>query len=189
MDLLICEYELPLPEELSSLPEPPDWQEFEFHTFSFKGYLDDPFVFEKYTISEDGQIYKDKIDRQFVTGESGLIELEEKEDGIEQQEYTGELVFSGLHMGEDYDYLIEFSALFWKGDLKEINLGEYKKEDAKKRLEAQEILTSAAEEFHNKEESVFFKVYKEIILSFFWLIRWSVGLMIKLTWKLERWLT
>ncbi|MAF24928.1 hypothetical protein CL634_05065 [bacterium] len=189
MDVLSCEYELPFPEEASLLEDPPDWEEFDFQTFSFKDYLSDPFLFDKYTISEDGQLYKDIMEREFVRRDDGTLDLEEKEAGIERQDYTGEIKFVGMHMEKEHDFFMEFSALFWKGELKEMNLEEWNKESSEKRIKMQEELTGKTSEAFRRKENIFLKVYKDIILAVFRLIRWSIGLTLKVTWRLEGWLT
>jgi hypothetical protein len=72
-----------------------------------------------------------------VAGEPTEPTVEQVDLGIEKKEYTGELVFHGIHLEEKHDFLMSFKSLFWKGELKEIELIEWKKEDNSKRVESQ----------------------------------------------------
>ena len=126
-DTVLCEYELPLPDEVKELKNPPDWKKWEFQTKSIVA--EDSFFLggfgDTYTIEDDGQLYKEIIEREVVEQEDGQSELIEKDRGIEKQFFTGEIRFYNLHMEEKHDYWIEFLALFWKGELKEISLGKW----------------------------------------------------------------
>ncbi|MAH50972.1 hypothetical protein CMI37_34465 [Candidatus Pacearchaeota archaeon] len=189
-DYIECEYKLPLPdftkEESADLNDV-KWEEVEFQTKDFYDLL------IKYTISEDGQLYENKIERQWVEDEGspmGAI-MEEKEDGIEKMDYSGDLAFYGMILGKKYDHWFEFKSLWWKGELKEIDLLKYKKEDNTERLEAQEKFDSVLRDFSNKKERWWFpiySIYRKLITIFFGAIRWVVGFIAKITWKIERWL-
>ena len=136
-DYIICEHKLPIPEEVSNLiVNPVDWDEFEFHTYSFVA-SSDPWSFDKYTISSDGQLYKEIIKKELAENDAGNLDIIESYDGIERQEYTGSLTFSALHLDKEYDFYLEFEGLFWKGDMKEIELLEWEKADNSQRKEIQ----------------------------------------------------
>ena len=91
-DTIKCEYKLPLPEDLQEC-DSLAWDEIEFQSKS----LGEPIFgasLDTYTITEDGQLYLDKINREWVEDESELGgHVEEKSDGIERQDYTGEIEF------------------------------------------------------------------------------------------------
>ena len=192
-DYLFCEYPLPLPEEAKNLKAdfakgvkaPINWSEFEFQTKDFGGNL------EKYTIEEDGQIYKEIINREVVEGTDGTIEMVEKSDGIEKISHTGEVIFYGLHLDDDNDYWVEFTALFWKGELKEISLNEWSVESNKERKEAQERLSQTIKKMTKTKSKwwfPFYKLYFMIVSFFLGLIKYFLGFFLKLVWKAEKWM-
>ena len=97
-DGVICEYELPLPKEMGELSEI-KWNEFEFQTKSLNNTLD------RYTIEDDGQIYKEQTKQNWVDDEehpnTGYIEI--VEDGIEKSYFSGEIIFYTWIPEEEYD--------------------------------------------------------------------------------------
>ena len=186
-DYVKCDYSLPLPEDISELSHPPsDWSEVEFQTKSLYNLL------ETYTIEEDGQIYKEEVDREFVSNERGVLTLDETVKGIIKVEHTGEIDFYQVFMEEEYDYWIEFKALIWKGELKEICLKDFKKECNSKRKEAeakvQELLDEANKKQIKKEQPLR-KLLTGFVKKTMILIRWVLNKKIQLTFKIERWLT
>ena len=46
--------------------------------------------------------------------------------GIEKQDFTGEIYIGTSILGEEHDYEISFKVLFYKGDLKELDLENWK---------------------------------------------------------------
>jgi len=189
-DTVICEYPLPLPEEAEGLESPPDWGKIEFQTKSigdggdfWGGFMD------SYTIEEDGQIYKDVLEREWGTDEEGRPLISEKSNGIEKVDYTGEIVLYAAHMEKKYDYWIEFRVLFWKGDLKEIDLNKWEKTDNSKRRESNKKLLVVAEGQRKRRSSKWHKAgefIKEPIRLFFYIIKFLIGVIIRLIWWLER---
>ena len=169
-DYIICEHKLPIPEEVSNLMvNPVDWDEFEFHTYSFAA-SSDPWSFDKYTISSDGQLYKEIIKKELAENDAGKLDVIESYDGIERQEYTGSLTFSALHLDKEYDFYLEFEGLFWKGDMKEIEL------------------LDAIKESKAENNSILRKIKNWIYapLSFILgLIRYVLGFIVKITWKIQ----
>ena len=194
LDLVLCEYELPLPEEVNSLEAPPEWDKLEFQTKSllFPSF-DDPmtatFYVESYNISDDGQLYKEDIVRDLIVDEKGDYVLDEKDNGIVRLDYTGELSFFTIHFEKEYDYYIEFKTLFWKGELKELDLVEWKKEENKVRLETQELFKLRVKQAIKKQNSKLNKVYKKIINSCFGLTKWVMYSILALIQRVERWMT
>jgi len=122
-DTLICERPLPLPEdeeELTSLDY--NWEEHEWILKKIE--MLEPTV--EYEIGDNGFLYKRKITNE----EKELYELE-------QQDVTRELEFFGFYEGKDHDYMLNYIALFYKGELKELNLDDFEKVDNTKRLKFQ----------------------------------------------------
>jgi hypothetical protein len=185
-DTVTCQYPLPLPEEANQLTNPPDWAAVEFQTKSLDCVLD------IYSIEEDGQVYKEVVDREVIQSEDGTLTLNETQKGIERADFTGEVVFYHMHMESDYDYWAEFKALFWKGDLKEIELSKWDRQDNKQRIEVLEKIQDHNQQQKNAERRWWYgarQLYFKIIRLAMFLVRWPIGVIANLTWKIERWLT
>jgi len=190
---IVCEKELPLPSDLGE-----DFNDVEWDTILFQSKSLDPHeMFNKYCISEDGQFYKEEVDFELeLKLEDGApvgAEVNETNvNGIEKQDITAEIVFSYLHLATRYDYWMEFKALFFKGELKELTLLTWEKEDAKERVELQAKITKLAKKQVDKQKTLYWKmaqIYKGIITKIFYVIRWVFGACVKLCWKIERWIT
>ena len=178
-DYVKSEYKLPLPEEVREDLCDTDWEEVEFQTKSF----DWP-ALDVYEISEDGSIYMETYNR---TGE-GL--LDRTRTGIEKIDYTGELIFYIDLMSKEWDYWIEFKALFFKGDLKEIELHELEKKNPEERLEMEKLIKDNLSKFVEQKNSRWHKALSIAMLPVRLLlatIKWLLGLAVKLVWKAERW--
>jgi len=185
-DFIKCDYPLPLPEEALELKPLSEWQETEFQTKSLHSTLD------VYTIEEDGQMYKELVKRKISSDGKGTLTMDETPDGIEKVELTGEIDFYTICMEAEYDYWVEFKALFWKGDLKEMLLKDFKKEDNSKRLEAQSSLEAALakhDERIEKNSRFLRQKFIALVRILMFLIRWPIGKIAQLTWKIERWIT
>lgn len=164
MTTVICEHKLPIPadkleeddELLFGLVE---WDELEFHSFNYGDIsIVEMMESRKITISEDGQVYEHLFKEKY-SGEGELLKLELIEDGIEKQDYTGEIIFGTLFKGKKHDYWIDFKALFWKGDMKEVELSSYEKSSNKLRLEAEKKIMVAVKELNKPPEkgNLFFR--------------------------------
>ena len=95
--------------------------------------------------------------------------------------------FYQMFMGKEWDHWLEFKATVWKGELKELDLVEYKKEDNSDRVEIQqEMMEKISEE---SSRGKLYKVYKRIVSTPLHIIRVVLGFMIGATMKIERWLT
>jgi len=184
-DTVTCDYPLPLPEEVKDLKSPPDWASEKFQTKSFDSVLTD------YSIEEDGQMYRSLTVREIIE-DNGKLKMVEKDEGIERVDFTGEVKFYTVHMEEGFDYFIEFITLFWKGDLKEISLSEWRKMDNSDRIKNLSAMEERLEERESKRNKWWYKpkqyfaVFVRVIL---FLVRWPIGYIARLTWKIERWLT
>ena len=156
LNKVICEHPLPIPANKLNEEDCEDfkdieWDELEFFTSSFFEY--DIYSSETelpvYTISEDKQFYK-----------------ESNSEGVELQEFTGEIFFGTQILGEKADYDISFVALFYKGELKELNLNEWGKESNEKRKKFQQSFA----------DEVAKRVKKKIGIGYYFFlpIRWTV---------------
>ena len=180
-DYVKSEYKLPLPQEVLDDLRDTDWEEVEFQTKSF----DWP-TLDAYEISEEGSIY---METYKSTGE-GL--LDRTRTGIEKIDYTGELIFYTDLMSKEWDYWIEFKALFFKGELKEIGLNELEKKDPKERLEMEKLIEENFSKFINRKNSRWNKALTIAMLPvrlLLAIIKWLLGLAVKLIWKAERWIS
>lgn len=185
-DTIKCDYPLPLPdfteediEELGDI----DWAEQEFQTKSMENGMN------TYSIEEDGRIYAERV--EFVESPDSPTGFSSKSLGIERMDYTGELDFYNILMGKNYDYWIEFKALFWKGDLKEIDLFEFKKEDNDLRVKAQEDFQKEMQNFQSKKKRWWFSlysIYRTCLSKVMMAFRWLAERMARVTWYIERWM-
>jgi hypothetical protein len=194
IDHLICEYPLPVPEDLKGELSVEDWSNVEFQTQSFAhSYSIDAFSHSvTYTIESDGQIYKNNIEIEYTEGEDGSVDVKESDKGIERVDYTGEILFASLFKKEDYDHYLEFSALVWKGDLKELNFKSHEKQENTKRIEIEKRFKEVVNKVYSVKKTwytPFINIYKKCVRFICSSIRFVFTLIIKLFWKIERLLT
>tara|TARA_B100000809_G_C15070696_1_gene505883 strand:- start:662 stop:1255 length:594 start_codon:yes stop_codon:yes gene_type:complete len=157
INLITCDYTLPISEEqMEEMKSPPNWGEMEFQ-FEESHRISEN-ILSKYSIESDGQIYEECVDF-VVGGEPTEPTVEQVDLGIEKKEYTGELVFHGIHLEEGYDFLMSFKSLFWKGELKEIELIEWKKEDNSKRVKAQDKVLKHLKEITSERNRWWYKPF------------------------------
>ena len=125
-DALSCEYELPLPDDkkLKSM----EWGDFSF--LAHKICFDKPPT--EYQITEDGKIYE-------------LSYADDRENyKIEEIDMTREVIFFAVRREEKIDYSLEFMALFYKGELKEIELVSFEEKENKERRRFEEEMFKEA---------------------------------------------
>ena len=174
-DIVTVDYPLPVEGVEGKMESPPKWNEIEYQSLSLDCTM------QKYTIEEDGQLYKEGIERELVEGKDGSVEIKERELGISKQEFTGELRFYCMHLEGEKDFFPEFLALFWKGELKEITLENLQIEDsAKRELAAEKMMEEVERQF--TEPNLYTKTIRHLTHP----IRWVLGLLIKICWKIER---
>ena len=95
-------------------------------------------------------------------------------------------------MEEKLDYWMEFKALFWKGEMKEVTLEEWREEDNSERLEFTEQIKSAHSKHQKDSKTLIYKikgVYTQFVRGILFCIRWLLGWVVKVTWKIQRWIT
>ena len=100
--------------------------------------------------------------------------------------------FFHLFMKDDYDYFIQFTALFWKGDLKELNLDSWSKEDNSDRKEIQESIKKACVKSTAKRKKWYASplgFYRTCVRFICSRIRLVLGWKIDLILKIEKFLT
>ena len=139
-------------------------------------------MLDVYTLEDDGQIYSQTT--EWITyGEQGTDAV----DGpIKKYEKTAEINFYNIILGEHFDHWLEFKAVIFKGELKELNLVEYKKEDNQQRVEYVERMNK--EIAKSKKRGRIYSFYRLLVTKFFGVLRFLVGVFVNITWKIERWL-
>lgn len=178
---IVCEYPLPIPvedfsEEEKILFESIDWTTKKFFTFSFFEQFDlDSIV--SYNISEDGTFYAETTVLETVFDENGKADIVEKDGGIESREFTGEIYFSTEFFGDEktnlesnFDYIFSFRALLFKGDLKELELDEYKKKDNSERKKLAQMVEDFSSREKKRDKSIFYKVVHYFFMPFTFLL-------------------
>ena len=185
LDEVICEFPLPTEEIEEHMANPPDWMEFQFLTDSFNNKT---FWVDRYTVEEDGIIYKKDVDREAKEDLDGLTSIEEIDNGIERIDLTGELALFGLHLEEDFDFTFEIKILYYKGEVKEIELGEWHKSDSSARKETQEKIEKLHENFENRKKKWWYNLgqfFNLLIGVLFGSIRYLLGWAVKICWSIE----
>jgi hypothetical protein len=187
-DIIRCEHKLPFPEAPPEGLSSVDWSEVEFQTKSFS-----PSSLDHFEISEDGQLYHNTYEYKISDENRKLGDWPERVDtGIERMDFTGEVLFYTDHQGKEKDYWIEFCALYYKGDLREISLKELKSEDPAERIKLQKQLQQFVDDAVNKQKKWWFplySVYSTAVCLVLGLIRGTLGLFADLCWKIQRWIT
>lgn len=190
-DSVKCEYPLPLPDNVDK-NEMPDWSEFEFQTQSFMSSCTNEsefFEVNSFNIDEEGEVYKDVIERQYDETEEGYMDLKEVHKGIEKVEHSGEVCLTGFHSHKDNDYFMEFKMLFWKGELKETELVDWKKKDNSERLKAQREMKEKFSEAISRKTTGFRGFWNKIIRIPFLILKGLFSLCLTTAYRLERWLS
>jgi len=196
---VICETKLPIPWEDFSDKENEifskvKWDEIDFYTSSFFDYEESALglnIVSSYTISEDRQFYKSLKEYKFIENKSGEMIPQEQDAGIERQDFTGEILFWKEIMEEKNDYEVSFVALFFKGELKELNLDGWKKRSNKERKAAEKKLKEEIIEERNERESLWSKIkypFKRLALIFSSLIKWIIFKILDILIRIEVWI-
>jgi hypothetical protein len=193
---LICEHPLPVPfedftEEEEEYFKETRWDEMHFYTSSFFDYDEELNCVSSYTITEDGQFYRDKTEVTFVEGEDGSIERKERDGGIEKQNFTGEIYFGTEILEESCDYTVTFKSLFYKGELKELDLEEFEKRNNEERKKSFDKISCKVKEEKDRTNSLRYKIALPFVkVSYFTvsIIKWVLIRVYHLLLKAEGWL-
>lgn len=167
INYISCYKKLPVPEEI--LREFPGilWEDILFLTNDLNR-----FSSEDFEITDDDKLF-----------------LKNKDGTIEKQDFTGEIIFSTAHLSEEYDYLLYFKVLFFKGQLKELSLEKLVKRENlfRKTLEkANDEIASLYEKNKNKTCFKIYSLYRKCARFVLILVRLVLEVLINLTFKIER---
>jgi len=171
-----------------------DWQEREFHTdFFFRNADAELNDLSSYSISVDGQLYKEILTSKLIHNEEdGTAESKEVAGGIERQDITAELCFQDVVMGKKHDYFIQFKALYYLGDLKGISLHDWEKSDNSTRKRVQEHLMEEVRRVQEKEkrvnDSLGYKIYVYTLLFFAGIIKFKMRVGKAILSKIHKWI-
>tara|TARA_Y100000593_G_scaffold56456_2_gene105308 strand:- start:71 stop:592 length:522 start_codon:yes stop_codon:yes gene_type:complete len=170
INFVVCEkFESFVPNEHKEKLESVDWNDIHFATSSI---CRDSMLME-YEITEEGDFFE----KDPETGE-----IEKLDD------YTGdiEMISAVLNNGlNEKDYEVTARALFFKGELKELNFLSLKELDNSERKEAMERTQEFALDYINRQTGFWFKTVDLILgsvrLVFGWLIRMLWVIQTKIT--------
>ena len=118
--------------------------------------------------------------------------MEETPDGVERKDHTGEVAFYTLILKESNDYWVEFKAIYYKGELKELILEEWKFEDNKERKSQEKVFSELIRTWKDKEKKwwfIFYKIYLFIISGIFSVVRYVGKAIIKVAFWIEKRIT
>ena len=174
---IICEYPLPLNEVVPNEEDQDfdgiDWSELSFDTFSF--FNDSEFEKSSYLISEDGLFYEHVFNIELVRNEQDDLVPKETDAGLTRQDFTGEITFGTEIFGENHDYEIIFKTLFFKGDLKELELDHFSKRDNSKRRETAKKVQRKVKLHQRKKRNpiyLFVSAFKFVVGSLIEIPKW-----------------
>ena len=194
---LVCEHTLPVPFDDFTEVERGDfkdvqWNELAFYTSSFfDGLFEEELSVLSYIISEDGLFYKSKTEIELSQNDKGEVEAKEKDGGLERLDFTGEIFFGTEFFGKNHDYMMTFRALFYKGDLKELDLEEWQKRPNDKRKKAEESLRDIFRKENKKANKRTHKMFRLFRLAIFKLVgvaSWCFLNLFKLFNSIQRWI-
>ena len=139
-DLLLFEAKLPT-EDLPKFIAESDLSEAEFQTTDLNKTMD------MWSVSSAGELFIHETDSSFVKDEEHPLGgyFKETPKGIKRVEETKSVHFYKVFEGESSDYWVSFDALFRKGELVSVDLGEVEEVPKEKRLEAQKKAMEIAE--------------------------------------------
>tara|TARA_B100001939_G_scaffold319489_1_gene307686 strand:- start:382 stop:981 length:600 start_codon:yes stop_codon:yes gene_type:complete len=189
---IICEHPLPLDKVLSEQEDEDfegiEWDEFAFDTFSF--FNENEFQTSSYLISEDGLFYEHVFNIELDRSENDELVPKEVDAGLTRQDFTGEIIFGTEIFGKDYDYEIIFKTLFFKGDLKELELDHFSKRENSKRREAAKKIQREVQLYQRKKRNpiyLFVSAFKFTVGSLIEIPKWILFKTFAVVLKLELW--
>ncbi len=190
-DTVTCSYSLPLPDfteeqradiekaiegdlDLESFIQDAAWQTKDFDS-----------LLDTYSIEDDGQIYV--TETKWIEDETQPNGVRPEEGQLAKFERTAEMNFYQAFLGEKYDHWIEYKAVVFKGEIKELLLEEYKCEDNSDRVKMQEEMEKAMKKSLAKKSGGY-RFYRYIFTKPLQIIRAIMGFIIGLTMRIERWI-
>ena len=189
---IICEYPLPLDKSELDLEsqdfEGIEWDELSFDTFCFLN--EEEFQRSSYLISEDGFFYERTFNLELVRNKNDELVTKEFDAGLTKQDFTGEITFGTEIFGENHDYEIIFKTLFFKGDLKELELDHFSKRDNSKRREAAKKIQREVQLHQRKKRNpiyLFVSAFKFVVGSLIEIPKWILFKTFAVVLKLELW--
>lgn len=170
LNIIFCDKKLPIPQEvLGEFPEI-SWEQVQFLTNDLN-----KFELQEFEITEDGNFF-----------------LKNPDGTIEKQDFTGEITFSTMQLSKDYDYIIYFKSLFFKGNLKELNFDKLEKKENSLRKNQEKRNDEMFSVYREKKGKMWFKFYSfyyNSVVFVFALIRLMLVELMNLTWKIQRIIT
>jgi len=189
---IICEHPLPLDKVLSEQEDEDfkgiEWDEFAFDTFSF--FNENEFQTSSYLISEDGLFYEHVFNIELDRDENDQPAPKEIDAGLTRQDFTGEIIFGTEIFGKEYDYEIIFKALFFKGDLKELELDHFsRKDNSTRKKTAKKIQKQVQLQQARKRNPIylFASALKFTVASLIQIPKWILFKTFALIMRLELW--
>ena len=182
-DLLLFEARLPT-EDLPKFIAESELSEAEFQTTDLSRTMD------TWSVSSAGELFIHESDSSFVKDKKHPLGgyFKEIPKGIKRVEETKSIHFYKVFEGkEGDDYWVSFDALFRKGDLVSVDLGEATKVPREERLEAQKKAREIAEEMKenvHRKTNVLIKPVKFLIGLFLVSLHFVGGKMSRLHSKL-----
>ena len=192
---VFCEKKLPIPfesfsEEDKEIFDNLNWDNQEFFTSSFVECVESSDTISSYTITEDDQLYRSLTKIEFERNEENEAIPTEKDEGIERQDFTGELLFGTAVLGERYDYEMSFIALYFKGELKELERLDWKKTNNEERKKRFKIAENKIKEYARKrseKQNVFISAFKWVVNKITYFIKWILFAIFRTVTKVETW--
>jgi len=140
-DVLLFEAELPT-KDLPKFIAESDLSEEEFQTTDLSKTMD------TWSVSSAGELFIHENDSSFVKDAKHPLGgyIKEIPKGIKRVEDTKSIHFYKVFEGESEDYWVSFDALFRKGNLTSVDLGEVTRVPREERLEAQKKAREITEE-------------------------------------------
>lgn len=183
-DYIQIETPLPIPDKYKEELKDIKWENEEFVTSS----MNVPSL-DKYTISTNKKIYLEKV--EYVEDAGGSV-TSIKYKGIEEVEYTGEILMSSKMYSEEQDATISLKAYFYKGLLQELVFVNFKREDNVIRKAAEESIKKRIEESQALKRKWWYGSYLNYLMVtdlFFFVFRYSLSMLIKISFLIQRKIT
>jgi hypothetical protein len=147
--------------------------------------------------------WSDQLFTTFSICETSMSEYEISEDEIflrfedrtiEKQDITGKIEFSTVipHEEDEIDYELVFKALYFKGELKELNFSEAFEHSQTERKANQEKIMKVIEEQEARKSQLFYKFikfYRNCVEFTFTFFRYILGSIIKFLWFIQNKIT